>query len=158
MTCYRPHPWSVCLPTLPSSLSSRLSILALSVYSFTLTTGRGVLVVKSPCVSHLKPSNISLITLSQPLITITGKINYRHMQFLTLLKFAYKFCLKLTLAVYNHATLLVLTLVLMLLPDQSVVYRLPLLPWYNTQSCWRLMTWYLGLPSLPPVTTKTKHG
>lgn len=39
--------------TLPSSLSSNANIPGFSVYSFTLTTGNGCVVVKSPCVSHL---------------------------------------------------------------------------------------------------------
>ena len=39
--------------TFPISLSSRANMPWLSVYSFTLTTGSGCVVVKSPCVSHL---------------------------------------------------------------------------------------------------------
>lgn len=42
-----------CRTTLPSSLSSNARIEATSVYSLTLTLGRGCVVVKSPCVSHL---------------------------------------------------------------------------------------------------------
>jgi hypothetical protein len=47
--------------TRPSSLSSRLSMPELSVYNFTLTTGKGWVVVKSPCVSQLQ-TNIEKIT------------------------------------------------------------------------------------------------
>jgi hypothetical protein len=39
--------------TFPSSLSSRANIPGFSVYSFTLTTGKGCVVQKSPCVSHI---------------------------------------------------------------------------------------------------------
>ena len=39
--------------TLPTSLSSRESMPEARVYSLTLTTGRGWLVVKSPWVSHI---------------------------------------------------------------------------------------------------------
>lgn len=40
--------------TLPISLSSSASIPGFSVYNFTLTTGNGCVVVKSPWVSHLQ--------------------------------------------------------------------------------------------------------
>lgn len=50
-----------CRTTLPSSLSSRESMEADSVYSFTFTLGSGCVVVKSPCVSHLQNGG-SLIT------------------------------------------------------------------------------------------------
>lgn len=40
--------------TFPNSLSSSDNIPGFSVYNFTLTTGNGCVVVKSPCVSHLK--------------------------------------------------------------------------------------------------------
>lgn len=44
--------------TLPSSLSSRASTPVLSVNSFTLTAGRGCVVVKSPWVPQLKDTKI----------------------------------------------------------------------------------------------------
>lgn len=53
--------------TFPNSLSSSANIPGFSVKSFTFTAGSGWLVVKSPCVSHLKiEEHVAIFLISQP--------------------------------------------------------------------------------------------